>query len=46
MKKMNPGNVIKAASNHAGAVVHGAAAQRIVISRRLDLRPDGALQES
>jgi hypothetical protein len=39
-------NVIKAASNHARAVVHAAAAQRIVISRRLDLRADGALQKS
>jgi hypothetical protein len=46
MKTINPGNVIKAASNHARAVVPGEAARRIVIWRRLERRADGALQKS
>ena len=46
MKTINPGNVIKAASNHARAAVPGEAARRIVIWRRLERRTDGALQKS
>ena len=46
VKKMHPGNVVKAASNHARAAVHDATAQHIVTSRRLELRANGALQKS
>jgi len=44
MKIVNPDNVVKPASNYAQGVVHGAAAERIVISGQLGLRPDGRLE--
>ena len=45
MKTVNPDDVIKPASNYAQGVIHSAAAERIVISGQLGLRPDGSLEE-
>ena len=45
MKAVNPDGVVKPASNYAQAVVHAAAAKRIVISGQLGLRPDGTLED-
>lgn len=45
MKTVNPDDVIKPASNYAQGVIHNAAAERIVISGQLGLRPDGSLEE-
>ncbi len=45
MRTLNPDNVVKPASNYVQAVVHSAAAERIVISGQLGLRPDGVLEE-
>jgi len=45
MKILNPDNVVKPASNYAQAVVHAAAAERMVISGQLGLRPNGELEE-
>ena len=45
MKILNPDTVVKPASNYAQAVVHAAAAERIVISGQLGLRPNGELEE-
>lgn len=45
MKTINPDNVIKPASNYVQAVVHSAAAERIVISGQLGLRADGVLEQ-
>jgi enamine deaminase RidA (YjgF/YER057c/UK114 family) len=45
MKTINPDNVVKPASNYVQAVVHGASAERIVISGQLGLRPDGTLED-
>lgn len=44
MRAINPDGVVKPASNYAQAVVHAAAAERIVISGQLGLRPDGGLE--
>ena len=43
MKILNPDNVVKPASRYAQAVVHAAAAERIVIAGQLGLMPDGSL---
>lgn len=45
MEAINPDGVVKPASNYAQAVVHRAAAERIVISGQLGLRPDGSLED-
>ncbi len=45
MRIVNPDNVVKPASNYAQGVVHGAAAERIVISGQLGLRSDGTLEK-
>jgi 2-iminobutanoate/2-iminopropanoate deaminase len=45
MRIINPKNVVKPASNYAQGVVHSAAAERIVISGQLGIRPDGTLEE-
>ena len=45
MKILNPDSVVRPASNYAQAVVHGAAAERMVISGQLGLKPDGSLAE-
>jgi 2-iminobutanoate/2-iminopropanoate deaminase len=45
MKAFNPDNVVKPASNYVQAVVHSAAAQRVVISGQLGLFPDGTLAD-
>jgi enamine deaminase RidA (YjgF/YER057c/UK114 family) len=45
MKILNPETVVKPASNYAQAVVHSAAAERMLISGQLGLRPDGSLEE-
>ncbi len=45
MQFLNPDNVVKPASNYVQAVVHTAAARRIVISGQLGLRPDGTLED-
>lgn len=44
MKILNPETVVKPASNYAQGVVHGAGAERIVVSGQLGLRPDGTLE--
>ena len=44
MKILDPETVVKPASNYAQGVVHGAGAERIVISGQLGLRPDGTLE--
>lgn len=45
MRIVNPDTVVKPASNYAQGVVHSAAAERLVISGQLGLRPDGSLEE-
>ena len=45
MRAFNPENVVKPASNYVQAVVHAAAAERVVISGQLGLRPDGSLED-
>lgn len=45
MRATSPDGVVKPASNYAQAVVHSAAAERIVISGQLGLRPDGGLED-
>ena len=45
MKILNPDTVVKPASNYAQAVVHSAAAERMLISGQLGLRPDGSLED-
>jgi enamine deaminase RidA (YjgF/YER057c/UK114 family) len=45
MKIINPDNVVKPASSYAQGVVHGASAERMVISGQLGLRPDGSLED-
>lgn len=45
MKAFNPEGVVKPASNYVQAVVHSAAAQRVVISGQLGLHPDGTLAD-
>ena len=45
MRILNPDSVVRPASNYAQAVVHSAAAERMLISGQLGLRPDGSLEE-
>lgn len=45
VKFLNPDTVVRPASNYAQAVVHAAAAERMVISGQLGLRPDGSLED-
>ena len=45
MKILNPDTVVKPASNYAQAVVHSVAAERMLISGQLGLRPDGSLED-
>lgn len=45
MRTINPENVVKPASNYAQGVVHSAAAERIVVSGQLGIKPDGTLEE-
>ena len=45
MKIVNPDTVVKPASNYAQGVVHGATAERLVISGQLGLRPDGTIED-
>ncbi len=45
MKTLNPDSVIKPASSYVQAVVHSAAAERMVISGQLGLRVDGVLEQ-
>lgn len=45
MKILNPDSIVRPASNYAQAVVHSAAAERMVISGQLGLRPDGSLED-
>ncbi|MGD2172037.1 MAG: RidA family protein [Gammaproteobacteria bacterium] len=45
MKILNPDTVVRPASNYAQAVVHDAAAERMLISGQLGLRPDGSLED-
>jgi enamine deaminase RidA (YjgF/YER057c/UK114 family) len=44
MRIINPDSVVKPASSYAQGVVHGLAAERMVISGQLGLRPDGSLE--
>ena len=45
MQFLNPDTVVKPASNYVQAVVHSAAAERMLISGQLGLRPDGSLED-
>ena len=45
MKFLNPEGLVKPASSYVQAVVHGAAAERIVFSGQVGLRPDGSLEQ-
>ena len=45
MKTLNPENVVKPASNYVQAVVHSAAAERMVISGQLGMAADGTLAD-
>lgn len=45
MRTLNPDNVVKPASNYVQAVIHSAAAERVVISGQLGLHPDGSLAD-
>ena len=45
MKILNPDSIVRPASNYAQAVVHAAAAERMVIAGQLGLRPDGSLED-
>ena len=45
MQLLNPENIVKPASNYVQAVVHAAAARRVVVSGQLGLRPDGSLED-
>jgi len=45
MKFLNPDTVVQPASRYVQAVVHAAAAERMVISGQLGLRPDGSLAD-
>ncbi|MDH3387063.1 MAG: Rid family hydrolase [Gammaproteobacteria bacterium] len=45
MKTINPDSIVKPASNYVQGVVHAAAAERILVSGQLGLRPDGTLEE-
>jgi len=44
MRIVNPENVVKPASSYVQGVIHHAAAERMVISGQLGLRPDGSLE--
>ena len=45
MKTISPENIVKPASNYAQGVIHSAAAERIVISGQLGIKPDGTVEE-
>ena len=45
MRTLNPDSIVKPASNYAQGVVHSTAAERIVISGQIGLRPDGSLED-
>lgn len=45
MRTLNPDDVVKPASNYVQGVVHAAAAERIVISGQLGVRPDGTIED-
>jgi enamine deaminase RidA (YjgF/YER057c/UK114 family) len=45
MRIINPEGVVRPASNYAQGVVHAAAAERLLISGQLGLRPDGSLED-
>ena len=45
MRILNPDSIVRPASNYAQAVVHAAAAERMLISGQLGLRPDGSLED-
>jgi enamine deaminase RidA (YjgF/YER057c/UK114 family) len=45
LKRFNPDGVVKPASRYAQAVIHPAAAERIVISGQLGVKPDGTLEQ-
>lgn len=45
MRIINPENVVKPASSYAQGIVHGAAAERIVIAGQLGLLPDGVMED-
>jgi hypothetical protein len=45
MERINPGDIAKPVSNYAQGVLHGAGAQRLVISGQVGVRPDGSIEE-
>lgn len=45
MRIVDPSTTYKAPSAYTQAVVHGAAAERIVVSGQLGLKPDGTVEE-
>ena len=45
MKVINPSDIAKPASNYAQGIVHSAAAERLVISGQVGIRPDRTVEE-
>lgn len=45
MKLINPDDIAKPASNYAQGVLHGAGAERLVISGQVGVRPDGSIEQ-
>jgi enamine deaminase RidA (YjgF/YER057c/UK114 family) len=45
MKLINPDDIAKPASRYAQGVLHQAAAQRLVISGQVGVRPDGSVEQ-
>ena len=44
-RQINPPDIAKPQSNYAQGVIHGAGAERIVVSGQLGVKPDGSLEE-
>lgn len=45
MKLINPDEIAKPVSRYAQGVLHGAGAERLVISGQVGVRPDGSIEE-
>lgn len=45
MKVINPGDIVKPASNYAQGVLHNATGQRLVVSGQIGMKPDGTMEQ-
>ncbi len=45
MRLINPDQIAKPASNYAQGVLHGAGAERLVVSGQVGVRPDGTVEQ-